>query len=131
MNSLQFSLLPTIFATVVFIIGAISSIISKPNYYVLKTIFFIGLAVTTLGFANPYFQDMIYEETTIIVAEYETFHRNGKNLDPTVIFVGENCQYELRVPKYSGDLANLKEGKVYEVEFFNNSKLIKSYRLIE
>ena len=131
MNNILLALIPQIFTTIVFTGAIVYHIISKPNYYILKVISFIGIMVVMFYFSTPYFQDMIHKETTTIVAKYDGFHRNSKVGTRKVFFVEENCRYELFVPGYSGDVGKLEVGKVYEIEYFKNSKLIKSYSLIE
>lgn len=131
MNNILLALIPTILTTVVSTAAIVYYTISKPDYYVLKIIAFIGITIVMFYFATPYFQDLSHEETTTIVAKYDGFHRNSKVGTRKVFFVGENCRYELFVPGYSGDVGKLEIGKIYEIEYFNNSKLIKSYSLID
>lgn len=131
MSNIFVALIPTIFITVVSTCAIVYYAISKPNHYLLKIIAFICMAAVMFYFAVPYFQDLIHGESTTIVAKYDGFHKNSKVGTRKVLFVGESCQCELFVPSYSGDIGKLEIGKTYKIEYFKNSKLIKSYSLIE
>ena len=118
--------------SVVFVGVIIYHIICKPDYHILKTIAFVCMIIVMLFFDIPYFQDMAEGETTVVIAKYVDFQSSNTRVGTRkVFFVKDGRQFELFVPGLARDVAKLQEGKVYEIEYFNNSQLIKSYRLIE
>ena len=82
-------------------------------------------------FSIPYFQDLTENKTTVVVAEYKCFEHNSKVGTRKVLFVKDGRTIELFVPGYTRDVAKLQEGQIYEIEYFDNSKVVKSYELIE
>ena len=131
MGNIWIALIPAIFAIIVFV-GAITYyLIKKPNYYIPKAIVILCLILVMLYFYIPYFKDLADGQTTVVVARYDEFHRNSAAGTRKVIFYENEQRMELLVPGYSGMVGELQEDEVYEIEYFNNSKIIKTYRLIE
>lgn len=131
MGNIWLALLPTIFAVAVFLGADIYFIITKPQYYIPKSIAMLCLMLILIYFSIPYLKDLTNPQTTIVVAEYEGFHRNSKVGTRKVIFIDDGKQCELFVAGYKGDVGKLQEGESYMIEYFNNSKIIKSYSLID
>ena len=131
MSNIWLALIPTIFVFIVSTGVIIYQIICKPNYYILKIIAFVCMAVAMFIFSMPYFQDIAEDKTTVVVAEYRGFEHNSKVGTRKVRFTENGIIFDLFVPGYGRDVAKLQEGQVYEIEYYNNSKIIKSYKLIE
>ena len=131
MGNIWLALIPTIFVSVVFTGIITFQFICKPDYYGLKIIACICMMIVMLLFSVPYFNDMVDGKTTVVIAEYDGFHKNSKIGTRKVFFIENNRRFELFVPGYAQVVGKLEDGKIYQIEYFNNSKLIKSYRLIE
>lgn len=111
------------------IVGAICDYKKKGNHYVVETIFliFFALGVAVVGF--PYFQDLCEQETSTIVGEYVK-HDSGR-LSQWIYISSEEGEIELQRSVVIRPVAHFEKGKTYEIEYFNNSKVIKEYKLIE
>ena len=131
MSNIWTSLIPTFFVFIVSIGVVIYQFICKPDYYVLKSIAFVCIAAVMFIFSIPYFQDLTENKTTVVVAEYKCFEHNSKVGTRKVLFVKDGRTIELFVPGYARDVAKLQECQIYEIEYFDNSKVVKSYELIE
>ena len=131
MGNIWLALIPTFFVFVVSVGVIIYEFICKADYYIIKIIAFICVVIIMITLNLPYFCYMAKNETTVVVAEYNGFEHISMVGTRKVRFTENNSVLELFVPGYSQDVAKLQEGKTYEIEYFNNSKLIKSYRLIE
>ena len=132
MSNIWLALVPTFFVIVVSIGVIIYHVVCKPDYHILKIIAFVCMIIALLAFNAPYFQDMAEGETTVVVAKYVEFRSGNAPAGASKVFFVENGrQFKLFVPAVAGYAAKLQEGAVYEIEYFNHSKLIKSYRLIE
>lgn len=131
MSNIVISLIPTFFVIIVSIGVVIYQFTCKPDYYVLKSIAFVCIAVAIFVFSMPYFQDLSENKTTVVVAEYKCFEHNSKVGTRKVLFVKDGRMIELFVPSYARDVAKLQEGQIYEIEYFDNSKIVKSYKPIE
>lgn len=132
MNSLWYIFGLMIFCIIVAIGFTIYECVNKNNYYILKSLFVIALAITFIILNTPYIQDAFEQETTTIIAEYVDYI-NG-NSDPgttKMYFKTSNQTWTLFGATHSRIVAKMEKGKIYEIEYFNNSKLIKTYRLIE
>ena len=80
----------------------------------------------------PYYKDLTTKDTTVIVAEYVKF-QSSNTLPGTrmLIFINEHGQeISLYIPTITRAVAKMETGRTYEVEFFNNSKVIKEYVLV-
>lgn len=131
MSNIWLALIPTILVSIVSIGTIIYQFLCKSDYYILKIIAFVCVMVAMIIFSMPYFQDLTENETTIVVAEYKGFEHNSKVGTRKVQFIQDGRMLELFVPAYARDVAKLQEGQTYEIEYFNNSKLIKSYKPIK
>ncbi len=132
MNNLWTLLGITIFVVVVSIGFVIYAFVTKTDYYILKSLFIIGLAIFFTITDIPYMEDVIEQETTTIIAEYHHFQpSNTRPGTRTLFFESQNGELRLLATTISRTVAYMEEGKTYEIEYFNNSKVIKEYRLIE
>lgn len=104
--------------------------ITKGDEYIFKIIAF-SLGVILMVFVNiPYFQDAIENETTIVIAEYVKY-QPGRLGTQILFFVSDEKEIELEDLLINRPVAHLEEGEIYEIEYYNNSKLIKEYRKVE
>lgn len=112
------------------IVGAIMEFCEKKNHYVLKTILFICLAIILFVIDFSCFQDLVEQNTTTVVAEYVKY-TDGRTGATRLYFSSEDGQFDLNASVWTRTVADLEKGKTYEIEYFNNSKVIKEYKLIE
>lgn len=132
MNNLWTLLGITIFVIVVSIGFVIYALVTKTDYYILKSLFIIGIAIFFAITDIPYMKDVIEQETTTIIVEYHHFQpSNTRPGTRTLFFESQNGELRLLATTISRTVAYMEEGKTYEIEYFNNSKVIKEYRLIE
>jgi hypothetical protein len=71
-------------------------------------------------------------ETTEITAVYVEYQKGS--VDPgawRLIFENENGTYKIISPIITKIHVKLEVGKTYKIEYFDNSKIIKKYTLIE
>ena len=131
MNNL-WTLLGITIAVVVFAIGFVIYLcITKPDYYIIKSLFIICLAIFFAITDIPYMKDVIEQETTTIIAEYH--HFQPSNTPPgtrKLFFESQDGELWLLATTISRTVAYMEEGKTYEIEYFNNSKVIKEYKRI-
>ena len=78
----------------------------------------------------PYFQDAIENETTNVIAEYVKY-QPGRLGTQRLFFVSDKKEIKLEDLLINRPVAHLEEGKIYEIEYYNNSKLIKEYREVK
>lgn len=125
-------LLLSCFGYCVFIGVIIFHIVKKNKGYIIVTV--IAFCMLALLFIHdfPYYQDLAQQETTVIVAEYTKFQSsNTKPGTRMLFFKNEDGQeFSLYIPTITRAVAKMETGKTYEVEFFNNSKVIKEYILV-
>ena len=116
----------------VFIGIIVHDVIKKPKLYVLRILFLIGLIVLLTILEIPTYKDMFLQKTHTVVAEYVSY-QSSNTLPATqkAFFEGENGRLYVYIPIYTRDITNLEAGKVYEVEYFYNSHIIKEYKLLE
>ncbi|MBQ9735221.1 MAG: hypothetical protein IJV96_00360 [Clostridia bacterium] len=116
----------------VFIGIIVHDVIKKPKFYVLRILFLIGLIVLLTILEIPIYKDMFLQKTHTVVAEYVSY-QSSNTLPATqkAFFEGEGGRLYVYIPIYTRDITNLEAGKVYEVEYFYNSHIIKEYKLLE
>lgn len=132
MNNLWTLLGITIFVVVVSIGFVIYAFVTKTDYYILKSLFIIGLAIFFIITDIPYMKDVIEQETTTIIAEYH--HFQPSNTPPgtrKLLFESQDGELWLLATTISRTVAYMEEGKTYEIEYYNNSKVIKEYREVK
>lgn len=117
---------------IVFIATGIVYYIKKFKHYIFVEIFIIASLIFLTIYSFPYIKDIVEQETTEITAVYVDVQKgNGypgarklvlKNEDETYIIISSNFT---KVP------AKMEQGKTYKIEYYNNTKVIKNYILIE
>jgi len=106
--------------------------IKKPDYYWLKIIVFAGIIAFLIIFDIPRYKDVFEKETRRVVAEYVEFQAsNTLTCTRKAFFKGEDGQFHVYVPVFTRDIAKMEIGKIYEIEYFCNSSVIKEYKLLE
>ena len=96
MNNLWTLLGITIFVVVVSIGFVIYAFVTKTDYYILKSLFIIGLAIFFTITDIPYMEDVIEQETTTITAEYHHFQpSNTRPGTRTLFFESQNGELRL------------------------------------
>ena len=103
---------------------------TKKKEYIIKTIFCLICIVFFIVISIPHLQDVIEQKTTIVIADYVRYEPAAKG-SQRLYFISNSGEFSLEAPRVTRPVANLKEGKTYEIEYYNNTKIIKSYRLIE
>lgn len=125
-------LLITIVAHSGFIGTIIYQFARKPDYYVLKILFCMVCIIFLFVYDLPYLRDIVEQETTVTVVEYIDFQSsNTRPGSRKLFFENKNGRISLVTPTITRTVAQLEPGKTYEIEYFNHSKVIKSYKLIE
>ena len=132
MNNL-WSLLCITVAVAVFAIGfTIYEFVTKEKYRIVKCLFIACIAVFFIVTDFPYMQDLFEQKTTTEIAEFS--HFQSSNTAPgtrKLFFKTEGNDLVLIVPTIARIVGNMEEGRIYEIEYFNNSKVVKEIQLIE
>lgn len=132
MNNLWTLLGITIFVVIVSIGYIIYACIVKPNYYIIQILFIACLAIFFVITDIPYIKDVIEQETTVVIAEYKHYQTGNTNPGTRrLFFETENGELDLLATTISGTVGYMEEGKTYEIEYYNNSKVIKEYREVK
>ena len=121
-----------VIVAVILLIAAILIFIRRKKYYVLSGIFVLAMAAVLLVLDIPYIKDLAQQETTEVVAVYVKYQTG--NVDPgakRLFFKNGKNEFDLLAPTITKDCVKMKVGKKYKIEYFNNSKVIKKYELIE
>ena len=80
----------------------------------------------------PNFKDMICQETNEIEAIYLECHTKSKALGKeTLIFKDDDTTYEIIISSLTSLPRRMEKGKTYKIEYYDNSKVLKSCVLIE
>ena len=132
MRNLWLLLLPALFVYTGGIGTIIYEIVKRPRYHRLKIVFLVGVLMLYAILDIPLYKDIAKQETQIVIAEYVKF-QSSNTLPGTrkVFFENEQGQLGLYVPTITRDVGKLQEGKTYEIEYFTNRKVIKTYKLLE
>ena len=122
----------SVFSFIVLIIADIIFYIRKDKYYILLEIIIIAMLIFLLVDSGPYIKDITKHETTEITVVYVEYQK--RSVDPgawRLIFENENGTYKIISPIITKIHVKLEVGKTYKIEYFDNSKIIKKYTLIE
>ena len=122
----------SVFAFIVLIIAGIRLYIRKDKYYILSEIIIIAMLIFLLVDSAPYIKDITKHATTEITAVYVEYQKGS--VDPgawRLIFENENGTYKIISPIITKIHVKMEVGKTYKIEYFDNSKIIKKYTLIE
>ena len=133
MNNLWLIFGITLFCSVGLIIIGVILIIKKEKFYKLSIIIIIFLVSSAIICDWNYIKDLTYKETIEIKLIYNGYEdrytsRYGvkqlyfnNNVESITLFAPTGKKYHLE----------MNIGKTYLIEYFKNSKVIKSYTLIE
>ncbi len=122
----------SVFGVIVLIITGIIFYIRKDKYYILSEIFIIAMLIFLIVDSVPFIKDITNQETTEITAVYVEYQKGS--VDPgawRLIFENENGTYKIISPIITKIHVKMEVGKTYKIEYFDNSKIIKNYILIE
>ena len=121
-----------VIASVVLLTAAVMIFIKKEKYYILIDLIIIASVVFCLLSDIPYMKDIVKKETTEVIAVYVEYQTG--NVHPgarRLFFKNEDCEFNLLAPVITKDCVKMEVGKTYKIEYFDNSKVIKDYELIE
>ena len=130
MSNLGIYLSMNIFFILVGIGVIIYEFVTKAKEYIPKAIFCLICIAFLIYNSTPAFKDVIEQETTTVIAEYVRY-QNGSIAMRNLYFIGDMGEISLEAPAAARIVPKLSEGKTYEVEYYNNSKLIKGFKLID
>ncbi len=132
MRNVLLVLAPSFITCLIFIAIIFYEIIKKSKYHILRIVAFFCMIIYMIITDVPFYKDIIEQETQTVTAEYVKFQ--SSNTYPgtrKVFFDSKSGQISMFVPSFTRDVAKLKAGETYEVEYFCNSYVIKSYKLVE
>ena len=121
-----------VIASVVLLTAAVIIFIKKEKYYILIDLILIATVVFCLISDIPYMKDLAKQETTEVIAVYVEYQTG--NVHPgarRLFFENENNEFNLLAPVITKEHVKMEVGKTYKIEYFDNSKVIKDYELIE
>lgn len=132
MKTILLVLIPSFIGYACSIGAVIYQIVKKPNYFGLKIFIFVGILVFLFVSDMPCYRDLSEKNTNIVTAEYIKF-QSSNTLPCTrkAFFRSETGRFYVYIPIFTRDISKLESGKTYEIEYFNNSHIIKEFRLIE
>lgn len=122
----------SVFAFIILIITGIIFFIRKDKYYIISEIIIIAMWIFFIVESVPYIKDITKQETTEIIAVYVEYQKGS--VDPgawRLIFENESETYKIISPIITKIHVKMEVGKTYKIEYFDNSKIIKDYTLIE
>ena len=121
-----------VIASVVLLTAAVIIFVKKEKYYILIDLILIVTVVFCLISDIPYMKDLAKQETTEVIAVYVEYQTG--NVHPgarRLFFENENNEFNLLASVITKEHVKMKVGKTYKIEYFDNSKVIKNYELIE
>lgn len=121
-----------VIASVVLLTAAVMIFIKKEKYYILIDLIIIASVVFCLFDDIPYMKDIVKKETTEVTAVYVEYQTG--NVHPgarRLFFKNEDCKFNLLAPVITKEHVKMEVGRTYKIEYFDNSKVIKNYELIE
>ena len=132
MNNIWYIFGISVFAFIVLVLAGIIFFIRKDKHYILTEIIIVVMLLFLLVDSIPFIKDLIMQETTEITAVYVEYQKGS--VDPgawRLIFENENETYKIISPIITKIHVKMEVGKTYKIEYFDNSKIIKNYTLIE
>lgn len=108
----------------------INEFIKKRENYILNIIAISVVWVIAIMASFPSFKDLVEQKTTVVVGVYEKYERGTKESNKLYIDNGDET-IKLIVPRVNRDVTILEEGRTYRFEYFNNTRIVKEYELIE
>ena len=121
-----------VIASIVLLTAAVIIFVKKEKYYILIDLILIATVVFCLISDIPYMKDLAKQETTEVIAVYVEYQTG--NVHPgarRLFFENENNEFNLLAPVITKEHVKMEVGKTYKIEYFDNSKVIKNYELIE
>lgn len=103
----------------------------KNIWYIFGTVVIASVVFCLLS-DIPYMKDIAKKETTEVIAVYVEYQTG--NVHPgarRLFFENEDCEFNLLAPVITKEHVKMEAGRTYKVEYFDNSKVIKNYELIE
>ena len=106
--------------------------VKKEKHLILCEIFIICSVIFLSVESIPYIKDIKNQEVYVITAVYDEYQITSTS-SPTVtlVFKSNGKSYEIISPLVFKFHVKLEPGKNYIVEYYSNTKIIKSYTLIE
>ena len=96
--------------------------------YIATAVVVIFITIVTF----PNFKDMIYQETNEIEAVYLECHSESKPFwERTLILKDDDTTYKIVITSLTLLPRRMEKGKTYKIEYYDNSKVLKSCVLIE
>ncbi len=121
-----------ILESLILVIVGIVAVVKKEKYSIIVVVILLILVVIVLYANIPIVKDLISNQTTEVTAVYVNYRRSGNfSLDNELIFENEGNEIIIIAPKFTRIISNLEDGKTYKVEYFNNSRVIKEYELLD
>ena len=118
--------------SVVLLTAAVIVFIRKEKYYILIDLILIATVVFCLILDIPYMKDIVKKETAEVIAVYVEYQTG--NVHPgarRLFFENGEDEFNLLAPIITKEHVKMEVGKTYKIEYFDNSKVIKDYELIE
>lgn len=111
---------------------AVIIFIKKEKYYILIDLILIATVVFCLISDIPYMKDIVKKETTEVIAVYVEYQTGNVHPGARRLFFesGDN-EFNLLAPIITKEHVKMEVGKTYKIEYFDNSKVIKNFELIE
>lgn len=121
-----------VIASVVLLTAAVIIFIKKEKYYILIDLIIVATVFFCLILDIPYMKDIAKKETSEIIAiyvEYQTgnVHPGARRL----FFENEDDKFDLLAPIVTKECVKMDIGKTYRIEYFESSKVIKNFELVE
>lgn len=96
--------------------------------YIIMAIIVIFIIIVTF----PNFKDMVYRETSEIEVVYVDCHSESKPFGQrTLTFKDDDTTYKIIISSLTSLPRRMEKGKTYKIEYYDNSKVLKSCVLIE
>lgn len=122
----------SVFTFIGLIIIGIILYIKKDKHYIISEIIIIAALIFYIFESIPYVKDITNQKTTEITAVYVEYQEGS--VEPgawRLIFENEGETYKIISPIITKIHVKMEVGKTYKIEYFDNSKIIKNYTLIE
>ena len=109
--------------------------IIKPKHFWITVIGMSVIIIFLLAINTGYIKDLTQKRTTEVTAEYVRYISGGGEAPDIgtrkMVFVVGGEKVELYSSIFTKYYVKMEKGKRYKIVYFNNTKIIKSYELIE
>lgn len=132
MKNIWFIFGTVIITVVILLTASIIFFVRKEKYYILINLILMSVMVFCLISDIPYMKDILKQETTEVIAVYVKYQTG--NVHPgarRLFFENEEDEFNLLAPIITKEHVKMEVGKTYKIEYFDNSRVIKNYELIE